>query len=230
MPLNPSKSLHFDSWKQLRHWLPQATESQLLTVFVWAGDQKPPPGDARWVAEIRNLAFELLVERTQDRLRQFLLTRCQCHDAHLVEDLIQQVLIKLYLRGEQFDPRRSFWGWLYRIARNEYIDALRRLRPGDIGVGQSVSDFSDSTSAGQLAEESTPESIFLDQERSQLLEAAVAKLPCVQQEIVRLKRDGITGKEIAHRLGISQAYVSQLYHEAELVLGEVLEGRAEPPA
>jgi len=230
MQINPSKFLHFQSWKKLRQWLPEATESQLLTVFVWAGEQKPPPGDVRWVAEVRNLAFELLVERTRERLRRFLAQRCQCHDGHLVEDLIQQILIKLYLRGEQFDPRRSFWGWLYRIARNEYIDAVRRLRPGDIGVGQTGTAILEPASVNQAADESTPESIALDQERRQLLDEAVAKLPRLQQNIIRHKRDGISGKEIASRLGISQAYVSQLYHEAELVLGEALEGRAEPPA
>jgi RNA polymerase sigma factor (sigma-70 family) len=230
MPLNPSKYLHFESWKRLRQWLPEATESQLLTVFVWAGEQKPPPGDVRWVVEVRNFAFELLVERTRDRLRRFLVQRCQCRDSHLVEDLVQQVLIKLYLLGEQFDPRRSFWGWLYRIARNEYIDALRRLRPGDVGVGQTGSGFLESDAGDQVADNSNPESIALDQERRRLLDEAVKKLPSLQQNIVQLKRDGISGKEIAGRLAISQAYVSQLYHEAELLLGESLEGRAEPPA
>jgi RNA polymerase sigma-70 factor (ECF subfamily) len=230
MPLNPSKFLHFDSWKRLRQWLPEATESQLLTVFVWAGEQKPPPGDVHWVVEVRNLAFELLVQHTRDRLRRFLVQRCQCRDSYLVEDLVQQVLIKLYLRGEQFDPRRSFWGWLYRIARNEYIDALRRLRPGDVGIGQTGSSTFESDSGDSSADNSNPESIALDQERRRLLDEAVRKLPRLQQEIVQLKRDGISGKEIASRLGISQAYVSQLYHEAELLLGESLQGRAEPPA
>ena len=92
MPLNPSKFLHFDSWKQLRQWLPEATESQLMTVFVWAGDLKPPPGDVRGVSEIRNAAFELLVERTRERLRRFLMQRCHCSDAHLVEDLVQRTI------------------------------------------------------------------------------------------------------------------------------------------
>ena len=156
--------------------------------------------------------------------------RCHCSDAHLVEDLIQQVLIKLYLRGEQFDPRRSFWGWLYRIARNEYVDTLRRRRPGDSGVGQTGAGSLEHSLESQISEVRTPERIALDQERLQLLDDAVSKLPRLQQEIVRLKRDGISGKEIASRLRISQAYVSQLYHEAEEILGEALEGRAEPPA
>jgi RNA polymerase sigma-70 factor (ECF subfamily) len=229
MPINPSKFLHFESWKQLRQWLPLATESQLMTVFVWAGDQKAPLGDVGWVSEIRKMAFELLVERTRERLRHFLMQRCHCVDAHLIEDLIQQVLIKLYLRGEQFDPKRSFWGWLYRIARNEYVDTLRRRRPGDSGFGQTGADFLQSMES-KIPEFRTPESIALDQERLRLLDEAVCKLPRLQQEIVQLKRDGIPGKEIASRLGVSQAYVSQLYHEAEEILGDALEGRAEPPA
>jgi RNA polymerase sigma-70 factor (ECF subfamily) len=230
MPLNPSKFLHFESWKQLRQWLPEATESQLMTVFVWAGDQKPPPGDVGWVSEIRKVAFELLVKRTSERLRRFLMRRCHCSDSHLVEDLTQQVLIKLYLRGEQFDPRRSFWGWIYRIAHNEYIDSLRRRRPGDSGVGQAGPSPFEQPLENQVSDLGTPESIALDEERRRLLDDAIAQLPHLQQEIVRFKRDGLSGKEIANRLGVSQAYVSQLYHEAEEVLGEILEGRAEPPA
>jgi RNA polymerase sigma-70 factor (ECF subfamily) len=226
MPLNPSKSLHFDSWKQLLRWLPEATESQLMTVFAWAGEQKPPPGDVGWLVNIRNEAFERLVDCSQDRLKRFLRLRCQCRDEHLVEDLVQQVLIKLFLRAEQFDPRRSFWGWLYRIARNEYIDALRRTRPGDVGVGQAGQpvDFLEQILEEKARRGATPLSIALNQERQQQLERAIESLPSLQQAIVRLKREGMKGKEIASRLGVSQAYVSQLYHEAGEILCEAIEG------
>ena len=43
MALTPSESVRFDSWTELLKWLPEATESQLMTVFVWAGDQKNVP-------------------------------------------------------------------------------------------------------------------------------------------------------------------------------------------
>src|SRR5947208_880182 len=137
MPIDPSKSLHFDSWEKLLQWLPKASDSQLMTVFVWSGDLKPSAGDARHMAEVRKQSFEHLVQRTRERIKRFLIGRCQCRDTHLAEDVVQQVMIKLYLRAEQFDPRRSFWGWLYRIARNEYIDALRRTRPGDVRLGHT---------------------------------------------------------------------------------------------
>lgn len=226
MPFNPSQTEHFDSWEQLQQWLPKASESQLLTVFVWAGDLKAPATDARQAAQLRKEAFEHLVRRTRERLQRFLLQRCQCRDIYLAEDVVQQVLIKVFLRAEQYDPRRSFWGWLYRIARNEYIDHLRRLRPGDVGVGQT----------GQAAEEqeqwlenlgttmAAPDQALIDQERQQRLERAVAALPQLQRAVVQRKLAGAKGKDVAAELGISQAYVSQLFHEAAEVLREAAEG------
>ncbi|HEV3256089.1 MAG TPA: sigma-70 family RNA polymerase sigma factor [Gemmataceae bacterium] len=225
MPLNPSRSLHFDSWEKLLQWLAEANENQLMTVFVWSGDRQAPGGDARRLAQVHKEAFEQLVNRTQERLAHYLVQRCHCRDADLAEDVVQQVLIKVYLRAEQFDARRSFWGWLYRIAHNEYIDTLRRLRPGDVGVGQAGRTDDDLAQwlDQQACEAETPETAALEQERRQLLDNAIAGLPSLQRAIVRLKRDGVKGKEIASQLGISQAYVSQLYHEAGEILREAIE-------
>jgi RNA polymerase sigma factor (sigma-70 family) len=69
----------------------------------------------------------------------------------------------------------------------------------------------------------TPESAALERERLERLDQAIAALPSVQRSIVQFKREGVKGKEIAARLGISQAYVSQLYHEAGELLRELNE-------
>lgn len=224
MPLNPSKSLHFDSWEKLLSWLPEANESQLMTVFVWSGDLKAAPGDGKRLAQVNKETFEQLVRRTREPLRRFLLQRVHCQDAYLADDVVQQVLIKLYLRAEQFDPRRSFWGWVYRIARNEYIDTLRRLRPGDVGVGQTGQgeDEAERWLENVARTSGTPESEAIEHERRRLLDKAIESLPNLQRTVVRLKTDGLKGKEIAEQLGISQAYVSQLFHEAGLVLRDAL--------
>src|SRR5438876_8530714 len=225
MPLNPSKSLHFDSWEQLLQWLPEANENQLMTVFVWAGEHQAPLGDAPRLARVRKEAFEQLVRRTRERLARFLVQRVHVHDSHLADDIVQQVLIKIYLRAEQFDPKRSFWGWVYRIARNEYIDTLRRTHPGDVAVGQTGRSEDDMErwleNTAQAA--GTPESAALEHEQQQRLEAAIAALPALQRSVVQLKREGIKGKDVAKKLGISQAYVSQLYHEAGDVLRDAIE-------
>jgi RNA polymerase sigma factor (sigma-70 family) len=63
----------------------------------------------------------------------------------------------------------------------------------------------------------------VEKERGLLLNDAIAALPTLQRNIVRLKREGIKGKEIASQLGISPAYVSQLFHEAGEILREAME-------
>jgi RNA polymerase sigma-70 factor (ECF subfamily) len=223
MAVNPSKSLHFDSWESLLQWLPEANEAQLMTVFVWSGDLRSPSTDGKRLAQIHKEAFEQLVSRTRDRLKRFLVQRAHCRDAYLADDVVQQVLVKLYLRAEQFDPRRSFWGWLFRIARNEYIDALRRIRPGDLGVGGHGDSDVEQWLENVTHEGAAPDFELLDREKKQLLETAIEALPQLQRTIVRLKGEGMKGKEIAQKLGISQAYVSQLFHEAGEILRDAVE-------
>jgi RNA polymerase sigma-70 factor (ECF subfamily) len=69
-------------------------------------------------------AFGELVERYQDRLLRFLMTRAASRaDA---EDAIQDTFINAYRYLESFDPRWRFSTWIYRIAiRN----AARQRRP-----------------------------------------------------------------------------------------------------
>lgn len=226
MPVERSKSIHFDSLKDLKRWLPQAAESQLMTVFVWAKEQdKVPPSEAPLVAQVRKEAFEQLVTRAREPLRHFLMRRQRCRDPHLADDVVQEVLIMVYLRAEQYDPERSFWGWLYRIARNKYIDALRRQRPGDFGIGgtgkpdQALEEWLNTLAVTMTTAEST----VLAGERRQLLEDAVGRLPALQQSIVRARLDGTQGKEVARRIGKSQAYVSQSYHEALELIRDMVE-------
>jgi len=227
MAYKPSEGVRFESWKELLAWLPQASESQLLTVFVWAGDAKNVPAiEERRLSQVRKDAFEFLVQRTREPLTGFLIRRHHCRDAHLAEDVVQEVLLQVYRRAEQFDPQRSFWGWLYRIARNKYIDTLRRLRPGEVGAGWSgeADDALEQWLQKMSLTAPSAEAAALAQERRERLEEAVNRLPATQQTIFRLKRDGIKGTDIAKQIDKSQAYVSQAYHESLELLRDWLEG------
>jgi len=67
-------------------------------------------------------AFDELVERYQERLLRFLLTRSSCRaDA---EDAIQDTFISAYRYLASFDARWRFSTWIYRIA----LRNLARLR------------------------------------------------------------------------------------------------------
>ncbi|KEZ67545.1 RNA polymerase sigma factor RpoE, partial [Pseudomonas syringae pv. syringae FF5] len=45
------------------------------------------------------------------------------------EELVQEVLLKLWHKADSFDPAKASLGtWLFRIARNLYIDSVRKDR------------------------------------------------------------------------------------------------------
>lgn len=69
-------------------------------------------------------AFGELVERYETRITRyagkFLLSG---EDA---KDLAQEVFIKAYMNIQSFDANRKFSSWLYRIAHNEFINAIKK--------------------------------------------------------------------------------------------------------
>src|SRR5579863_8342787 len=72
-----------------------------------------------------NDALHELYNRYAARLLGFLYTRCRSHaDA---DDLAQKVWIKVYESATKF-KEGQFRKWLFTIARNEAIDAIRRRR------------------------------------------------------------------------------------------------------
>ena len=72
-------------------------------------------------------AFADLVARHYDFIFR---TACKwCGKASDAEDVAQDVMVTLWRKAALFDPAKSTLStWLYRIARNRWIDRLRRER------------------------------------------------------------------------------------------------------
>lgn len=68
-------------------------------------------------------AFRVLYDRYHDELFAFL--RKLLNDSALSEDVLQEAFLKAYAAIDQYDPERAFRPWIYRIARNAALDALR---------------------------------------------------------------------------------------------------------
>ncbi|MDX1405613.1 MAG: sigma-70 family RNA polymerase sigma factor [Woeseiaceae bacterium] len=87
------------------------------------------------------LAFSELVDRYQERLLRFLMTRCRSRaDA---EDAVQDTFISAYRYLYSFDARWRFSTWIYRIAiRNAARQSQRQLPavevPGDESTGDPL--------------------------------------------------------------------------------------------
>jgi RNA polymerase sigma-70 factor (ECF subfamily) len=80
------------------------------------------------VAERRDhIAFAQLFERFAPRIQGWL--RRSGVPAPLAEDVTQDVMLTLWQRAGQFDPRRATAAtWIFAIARNRLIDVFRRRR------------------------------------------------------------------------------------------------------
>jgi RNA polymerase sigma-70 factor (ECF subfamily) len=68
-------------------------------------------------------AWRILYERTSDEIYSFLL--CLLKDEASAEDMLQETYLRAFRHLPQLASRRSFRGWIRRIARNNVLDHLR---------------------------------------------------------------------------------------------------------
>ena len=69
-------------------------------------------------------SFGILVKRYQAKMLRY--ARKFLFNYHDIEDLVQEVFIKAYTNIQSFDASRKFSSWLYRIAHNQFINAIKK--------------------------------------------------------------------------------------------------------
>jgi len=143
-------------------------------------------------------AFGRLFDYYAPRVKAYL--RRLGADAQQAEELTQEVMLTVWRRAAQYDPRRATPGtWIFRIARNRRIDVLRReKRPPEAEEAEAGGEEEAAELPGE-ALEAESEALLLKER----LRAAIARLPPEQAEILRLyyleeKPQG----EIADALGL----------------------------
>jgi len=72
-------------------------------------------------------AFEQIVRRYQRPVISLIVRMTGDHAQ--AEDLAQETFVKAFRHLKSFDPARRLSSWLFRIAHNTTLDALRKLKP-----------------------------------------------------------------------------------------------------
>lgn len=143
-------------------------------------------------------SFAQLYARTNSRIFGIVL-RIVRHRAE-AEEVLQDVYVKVWARGAQFDPQRGLViYWLAGIAQRAAIDARRRAssRPHEVDEGIDDADvYGDLASA-----EPGPPDAFEQSQMRQMVRVRMLDLPPDQHESLTLAFiDGLTHPEIAARL------------------------------
>lgn len=163
--------------------------------------------EKKLASDIRNgdrKAFELFYRMELNNLVHFIFS--YVGNQSYAEDLAQETLCALWEKRHTVDPEKNLRAFVFRIARNKTINALKEK-----------SLFADNThrrgidsEIAALEDESMEEMIeSLDLER--LIEQIYASLPSSARESFRMSRQkGLSNKEIAQAQGLSVKAVE--YH------------------
>lgn len=134
------------------------------------------------------------------------------------EDVVQDILLTVHRVRHTYDPSRPFGPWFYAIASARLIDALRARRR--LILREISDDEALDRHAGDLHPDVPLPGV------SRLLAVAVASLPRVQRDVVSLlKYEDLSVREVAARLGMTEAAVKSTAHRGYARLRSKLKGR-----
>lgn len=159
-------------------------------------------------------AFASFFSYYAPRVKSYL--RRQRADERMAEDLMQEVMLTVWRKAELFDPAKASVGtWVFTIARNRLIDAMRRQNRPDL----------DPEDPSLAPEAPVPADVGLATlQIGQRVRNAMASLPADQAEVVTLSFiEGIPHSEIADRLSIPLGTVKSRLRLAFVRLRPALE-------
>ncbi len=151
-------------------------------------------------------AFAPLYAELAPRLRGFLLRLSG--DAARAADLVQETFLRMHRARGAFAVGGAVLPWALAIARNAYIDHVRKRARGDapLRVGREPDD--DDETAELPSGAADGEQLVLAREAAETVRATLAALPVSQREaFVLLRFEGLSVADAAEVLGATPTAV-----------------------
>ncbi len=167
-----------------------ATDQQLVERVLHEGDA---------------VAFEFLFTRYRESIRRLLNAKF-AGGSVVVDDLLQETFIKVYINIHRYDARYTFGQWIYTIARNTFIDYCRK-RQDELSIDERL-----------IVSESkipTPEESVINSQKRAHIENCIVRLSPIQQQLFRMRFfDEYSYEEIADKLSMPLGTVKTNIHRA----------------
>jgi RNA polymerase sigma-70 factor (ECF subfamily) len=153
----------------------------------------------------RNSAFELIVKKYQQKLYWHIRKIVISHDD--ADDVLQNTMINAYYGLENFREDASLYTWLYRIATNEALTAIKRKKR------QAFLNFE---AVSQQLEKILIEDDYINGDEIQIkLQKAILELPEKQRLVFNMKYfDEMKYEDISEILKTSVGALKASFHHA----------------
>jgi len=166
-------------------------------------------------------AFDLLVTRWQDRLRQLCFR--MTGDSHAARDMTQETFARLYAKRHHFKQDGPFSAYLRRIAVNLCCDELRRRRrmtteplEGFLMVQAPPLEYPERP-------ELSPDNRLARAEEEDFVRQALAQLPEIYRAVIVLRHyENLKLRQVAEILEIPEGTVNSRMAEALVRLNGML--------
>lgn len=161
--------------------------------------------------ESQERAFRLLVDKYSERLYYQIRSLVSTHED--TDDVLQNVLVKVWRHMDKFREDAKLSTWLYRIAYNESITFLKKRKKH---ISESLEERHDQPIAGT----------FTDGEAiQQQLQAAIEQLPEKQRLVFHMRYyEEMPYEEMSEVLGTSVGALKASYHHAAKKIEAYLTG------
>jgi RNA polymerase sigma-70 factor, ECF subfamily len=169
----------------------------------------------RLVARGDSSAFEDLIERHQALVAGTVARMLGSNSD--VEDIAQQVFIRVWKSARRYVPRAKFTTWLLKITRNLVFNEMRRARrraqvPLQSEPGAEEIPLKDETNPA-------PDASLLEDELKRAIEEAILQLPESQRMALILRRyEQLSYEQIAEVLDLSVPAVKSVLFRARTEL------------
>ncbi|WP_455095924.1 RNA polymerase sigma factor [Prevotella koreensis] len=147
---------------------------------------------------MKNISFRNDVLPLKDVLYRLALRITLSHEE--AEDIVQDTLIKVWNRRDEWQTLESIEAYSMTICRNLALDAIKKKDNNNESLEQGIAETSDQTS--------DPHELMIRKDRIEMVKQLVNRLPEKQRSCLQLRDfEGKTYKEIAEILAITEEQV-----------------------
>lgn len=143
------------------------------------------------------------------------------------EDLVQETYVKALRGFPSFHQGTNFRAWMYRILRNTFLTSRTGLKAT---MTVSIDDENDSTLVAASTDSRNPETVLIDRDHQDLLQAVLVELPVHLREVVLLcEVEEMSYREIADTIGVPIGTVMSRLSRARAALRAAVRQKLEKP-